>query len=117
MAAFSPNAVAAHRIESKKDGVKEQLAVLEKADRELELVEHAVNMELNASLQKVEDHAIMLKKLGEAISEAAEERVSKIKGWRAKLSEASKKATEVSEYYGICICIDTIPQDSLVRRV
>ena len=97
MAAFSPNAVAAHRIESKKDGVKEQLAVLEKADRELESVEHAVNVELNASLQKVEDHVTMLRKLGETISEAAEERVSKINGWRAKLSEASKKATEVSK--------------------
>ena len=106
MAEHSALTVAAQQIKSKEESVKNQLTVLEKAEKELASVECSLTKELDESLCDVQRRFLLLResvneKEAECcfkIREAAEKRMKTIKTWREKKSEVGALATNVSQY-------------------
>lgn len=107
----SAAAVAAQRIKSKEDGIKEQLAVLKRVDEELASLEYAITVELEASLSDVENRFMLLREcLKEKetqcymrLRDAAEKRMRKIKAWREKRTEVVASAADVSFRRPVCV--------------
>ena len=97
-------AVGAQRLKNIEEGIKDQMAVLEKAEKELASFERGLTEELRGSLNDVRKRFMLLKQsIGEKeahcclkIREAAEKRMKIINSWRAKRSESSALATDVS---------------------
>ena len=96
--------VSVKQLKGKENNVKGHLAMLEKFEKELLLVECTVTEELQESLRDIQRKFMLLRKSfneKEAscclkIREAAEKRMNTIKRWREKSSEACARASDVS---------------------
>ena len=81
-------------------GMKEQLALLESSDKELEAVELAVSLALEASRNDVGRRFLLLKeeerRCFRRLHEAADMYVKKVRCWRKKKQRVGAKTANVS---------------------
>lgn len=95
---------AEQRLKGKENDVKSQLAMLEKSEKDLALVECTMTEEIQESLCDIQRKFVILRESfneKEAycclkIREAAEKRMKAIKTWREKSSEVCARARDVS---------------------
>ena len=98
---------AVQQLKGKENNVKGHLAMLQKFEKELALVECTMTEELQESLRDIQKKFMLLRESfnqKEAscclkIREAAETRMNTIKRWREKSSEACARASDVSLYF------------------